>query len=62
MIEKKLSTAEIEQLYDLIADGVDQAGESKAQLFLAKLALALGNLIGDTGQVKAVVQIALRDL
>jgi hypothetical protein len=62
MIEKKLSNAGIEEVYDLIAAGIDQAGEAKAKLFLAKLCLALANLVGDTLAVKQSVDAALRDL
>ncbi len=62
MIDKKLSNAAIEEVYDLIAAGIDQAGEAKAKLFLAKLCLALANLVGDTLEVKQSVDAALRDL
>jgi hypothetical protein len=62
MIAKKLSTAEIEAAYDLIAEGIDRAGEGKAQLFLAKLSLALANLTGDLGAVRQAVDAALEDL
>jgi hypothetical protein len=51
MITKKLSTADIEAAYDLIAEGIDRAGEEKARLFLAKLCLALANLVGDLSEV-----------
>jgi hypothetical protein len=62
MIAKKLSTAEIEAAYDLIAEGIDRAGEGKAQLFLAKLSLALANLTGDLAAVRQAVDAALADL
>jgi hypothetical protein len=62
MIAKKLSTAEIEAAYDLIAEGIDRAGELKAQLFLAKLCLALANLTGDLAAVRQAVDAALKDL
>jgi hypothetical protein len=62
MIEKKLSTAEVEAAYDLIAEGIDQAGEEKARLFLAKLSLALANLSGDIHAVRQAVDAALKDL
>jgi hypothetical protein len=61
-IAKKLSTAEIEAAYDLIAEGIDRAGEGKAQLFLAKLALVLANLTGDLAAVRLAVDAALKDL
>jgi hypothetical protein len=62
LIPKKLSTAAIEAAYDLIAEGIDRAGEGKAQLFLAKLSLVLANLTGDLAAVRQAVDAALRDL
>ena len=62
MIDKRMSIAEIERVYDLIADGVDRAGPDKSQLFLAKLSLALANLVGDTEAVGNAVLAAGRDL
>jgi hypothetical protein len=62
MMEQVLSSAALEATYDLIADGVDRAGEAKAQLFLAKLSLALANLVGDLGQITRAVDTALKDL
>jgi hypothetical protein len=62
MIKKTLSTAEIEATYDLIAEGVDRAGEERARLFLAKLCLALANRVGDFSEVTDAVDAALKDL
>jgi hypothetical protein len=42
MIDKQGTTAALEKAYDLIADGIDRAGEAKAPLFLAKLSRAGG--------------------
>ena len=41
----------IEIVYDAIADKIDNLGEEKAKLFLAKLALLLANKIEDTSFV-----------
>jgi len=62
VIEQKLTTAALEQVYDVIADGIDRAGDAKAKLFLAKLSLALANLVGDAAQVRQAADAALRDL
>lgn len=62
MIEQKMSILEIERVYDLIAKGIDEAGPDKASLFLAKLALALANLVGDSSIVANAVIAAGRDL
>jgi hypothetical protein len=62
MIEQKMSIIEIEQVYDLIAEGIDKAGPDKMTLFLAKLSLALANLVGDSKTVADAVLAAGRDL
>jgi hypothetical protein len=62
VIEKTGTTAGLEAAYDLIAEGIDRAGEAKAPLFLAKLSLALAYLAGDTAKVTQAVEAALRDL
>ena len=62
MLDKKLTTAALEDVYDLIAQGADQAGEANAKLFLAKLSLSLANLLGDPAAVRQAIEAALRDL
>ena len=62
MIDKKMSIIEIEQVYDLIAAGIDKAGPDKTALFLAKLSLALANLVGDSKAVADAILAAGRDL
>jgi hypothetical protein len=62
VIEKRMSTVEIERVYDLIAEGIDKAGPDKGELFLAKLSLALANLVSDGEQVANAVTAAGRDL
>jgi hypothetical protein len=62
MIEKKMTVIELEQIYDLIAEGIDKAGPDKMALFLAKLSLALANLLGDGKAVAGAVLAAGRDL
>jgi hypothetical protein len=62
MIQSKLPFAELEDAYDLIASGIDRAGEGKAQLFLAKLSLALASQLDDAGQLRVAIEASLRDL
>ena len=62
MIEKKMTVIELEQIYDLIAEGIDKAGPDKMAVFLAKLSLALANLLGDGKAVAGAVLAAGRDL
>ena len=50
----------IEIVYEAIADKIDNLGEEKAKLFLAKLSLLLANEIEDTSFVlKAIDDAAL---
>lgn len=62
MIGKKLTNPQMEDVFDLIAEAIDAAGEGKRALFLAKLALALANMIGDPASVRQAVEASLRDL
>ncbi len=62
MIPEKLTTAELEEVYDLIAAGIDRAGPEKAPLFLAKLALALAALSADTALITQAIEAAQLDL
>jgi hypothetical protein len=61
-MDRRLSTAALEEVYDLIAGGIDRAGEANAKLFLAKLSLALANLVGDVPKITRAVEASLRDL
>jgi hypothetical protein len=61
MIPKRLETTELEAVYDLLAEAIDRVGEARRDLFLAKLALVLANLLGDRAQVEAAVAAGLRD-
>jgi len=62
MMPKNLTTAELERVYDLMAQGVDKAGADQALLFLAKLSFALANMLGDGTAVERAIEAALRDL
>jgi hypothetical protein len=62
MITSKLPFADLEDAYDLIAAGIDRAGAGKAQLFLAKLALALASQLDDAGLVRVAIEASLKDL
>ena len=57
-----LSTADLEQVYDTLAEGIDQAPDGKSELFLVKLALLLARQVGDRALVEQQVAAALRDL
>ena len=62
MIEKRLTNAELEAVYDLLAEAVDAVALDQQQVFLAKLALVLANMLGDVGQVTQAVAVAKANL
>jgi hypothetical protein len=62
MIAKKLSTPELEAVYDLLSEAIDAVADDKRELFLAKLALVLANMLGSPGQVAAAVKAAAANL
>jgi len=62
MIPKILTTAQLETVYDLLAEALDAVPETQRLLYLAKLSLALANLVGDPGKVASAVVASQRDL
>ena len=52
----------IEIVYEAIADKIDNLGEEKAKLFLAKLSLLLANKIEDTSFVLNAIDDAALSL
>ncbi len=62
MIPKKLSNTELEAVYDLISEAVDAVPEGQRELFLAKLALVLANMVGRPGQVALALKAAAANL
>ena len=57
-----LTISQLEQVYDTLAEAIDQAGPERTELFLTKLSLLLANAIGDAAVVTCLVQAALLDL
>lgn len=62
MIEKRVSNADLEAIYDAIAEAIDTAGEEKRALFLAKLSLALASLVADRAAIDGAIAASLKDL
>jgi hypothetical protein len=62
MLKSSLPFADLEDAYDMIAAGIDTAGKEKANLFLAKFALALASQVGDASKVRAAIDASLKDL
>jgi hypothetical protein len=62
MEHKQLSITEIENIYDQLADALDQAALGKREMFLVKLALLSAHALGDAEQFLALTRTALQDL
>ncbi|MCA0301786.1 MAG: DUF2783 domain-containing protein [Proteobacteria bacterium] len=50
---------QLERMYEALAVAIDRAGPDDEALFLARLALALGNALGDPEAFEAALAIAL---
>jgi hypothetical protein len=57
-----LTIPQLETVYDLLAEAIDQAGPGRSELFLTKLCLLLANQTGDDAAFAAHVAAALADL
>lgn len=57
----ELSTADLEQVYDRLAEAIDQA-DAHSELMLVKLALLMARELGQRDRVEALITDALRDL
>jgi hypothetical protein len=62
MYANNLSLADLEAIFDRLSEAIDTAGEDKAKLFLAKLAMISANIIADRSRFEDAIEIALRDL
>jgi hypothetical protein len=58
----ELTVPELETVYDLLAQAIDRAGETKTSLFLVKLALLNANALADVEQFRGHLEAALLDL
>ena len=57
-----LDIAQLETVYDTLAEAIDQAGPEKTELFLVKLALLQAQAQGDAQHFAQLTQRALQDL
>lgn len=57
-----LNIAQLETVYDNLAESIDQAGVEKSELFLVKLALLQAQALGDDALFAQLTQRALQDL
>ena len=58
----KLTVEELEQVYELLAEAIDEVGPEHEAAFLTKLALVLAERLGDPDRVRQAVEIAKRDI
>jgi hypothetical protein len=58
----ELSIGDLETVYDLLANGIDQAGQERDRIFLVKLALLCAKRTGDAKGFQQDIEQALRDL
>jgi len=58
----ELSVDDLEQVYDSLAEAIDNVGPEKEALFLAKLVLILANDLGDRARILADIEMAGRDI
>ena len=60
-VEDGIGIGDLETVYDVLADAIDEAGE-KSELFLVKLALLNAEALGTPALFEQHVQAALKDL
>ena len=60
--QQALTIGGLENVYDQLAQAIDQAGEDKTELFLVKLALLNANALADPELFGRHIASALQDL
>jgi hypothetical protein len=58
-VNHSLEFAELERVYDLLAQAIDRVGEDGEVLFLSKLCITLAHRLGDLEAVEEAIQVAL---
>jgi len=61
-VTEKLAFQDMEKVYDLLAESIDEVGPEKESLFLSKLCLTLAHRIGDIAVVESAIAVARTDL
>jgi hypothetical protein len=59
-MKQTLDFAELEQVYDLLAAAIDEAGPEREALFLAKVVMLLAHQIPDVDCIRDAIDTALR--
>lgn len=57
-----LTIADLETLYDHLADSLDRTPPDKRELMLVKLALLAAEALGNAGRFAQLTETAMRDL
>ena len=57
-----MNIADLERIYDLLAEAIDAVPEDKVRLFLANFALLAAHALDDAQQVAALIENARTDL
>ena len=60
MTGKTLDFQDLERVYELLANTIDEVGKDKEVLFLSKLCLILANQIPDISKIEDAVAVARR--
>ncbi|MCB1847247.1 MAG: hypothetical protein KDI04_07615 [Halieaceae bacterium] len=61
-MNRPLAFNELEQVYELMARAIDEAGAENEALFLGKLGITLAHRLGDLDAVREAIGIAARGL
>ncbi|MCP5266990.1 MAG: hypothetical protein H6934_12810 [Burkholderiaceae bacterium] len=62
MNDSTLPFAELEDLYDRLAEAIDAVDPGRRDVFLTKLALCLAHELGDRERIWRAIDVAGRDL
>lgn len=57
-----LSIADLERVYEQLADAVDHAPADRSELLLVKMVMLLANELADPARIEALIATAQRDL
>lgn len=55
-------TETLEALFRLLSQAIEEAGDDKERLYLAKLSMVMASHIGDVDVVREATAVALQDL
>lgn len=62
MIEKNLTNAQMELVYDQLAEAIDATPPEQRVLMLTKLSFTLANIVGETERIGQAIKAATMNL